>query len=251
MNEKSRLENIWRLHEKSCRGCQSSSTYVNHHHQHTQQQQHPVLVASATTTTTTTPSGNSGGALIKIRREELDEIIKQSQLDASLKKQQQQQQQFKLNNSLVSSIQTPISATPDGFFGRSNGPESNLNNQLMLLHGAMQAAAVNSALMTPNSANAAQSIETLLLSQLEAQQQTESGKVVALGSPGGAVGGMMLQRPNNLNLKAGGGGGGGGGVATGGVTTATSAAPASASFVFMQVKKFLIKPHNTVLLCLD
>lgn len=205
--EKNRLENIWRVHEKSCN--------PNHHHNNNHNQTHAHQ------------QHNHSQNIVKVMKRE--DVIKQNQpaekhqrpplIQTPITQQQLQQQPsiVRLNsignqNPNNLSIQTSL-----------NEHDKNSLN-LMLLQAA------NSALLTPNSAFANNSLETLLnqIDQQQQQQQQQPAKsptshhhlyqsnnlesvfeshnqmsnTGALSSSSNSS--NTLQRPNNLNLRAGG-----------------------------------------------
>ena len=209
--EKNRLENIWRVHEKSCN--------PNHHHNNNHNQTHAHQ------------QHNHSQNIVKVMKRE--DVIKQNQpaekhqrpplIQTPITQQQLQQQPsiVRLNsignqNPNNLSIQTSL-----------NEHDKNSLN-LMLLQAA------NSALLTPNSAFANNSLETLL-NQIDQQQQqqqqqpaksptshhhlhhqTTSNNLESVfeshnqimsntgASSSSSNSSNTLQRPNNLNLRAGG-----------------------------------------------
>jgi DNA-binding protein YbaB len=213
--EKNRLENIWRVHEKSCN--------PNHHHNnnnHNQQHAHQ--------------QHNHSQNIVKVMKRE--DVIKQNQpaekhqrspiIQTPITQQQLQQQQQSHSIVRLNSIGNQ---NPNNLSIQTSLNEHDKNSlNLMLLQAA------NSALLTPNSAFANNSLETLL-NQIDQQQQQqqqqqpaksptshhhlhtsnnlesvfESHNQMSMSNTGASSSsssnsGNTLQRPNNLNLRAGG-----------------------------------------------
>lgn len=180
MSEKSRLENIWRSHEKSCRPHNLNTVFSHQQQQQTNQSNIKV-----------------------IKREDLNEMMKQSQGE---KKQASAQ--------MLTQPQPPsiVRLTSHGNLSIQTNPQNCLDNEKNLNFFLQAAAAANSALLTPNSAFSNNPIETLL-SQLEQQNSTGNSTGSRLQSPTQSQSiensinsvNNVLQRPNNLNLRGGGG----------------------------------------------
>lgn len=195
--EKSRLENIWRSHEKSCRPI-SLNTPSNQFIQSQQHQQHQQQ------------SSNSSTKMVK--RDELNDFINQNQ--TTDKKQQTPSSTGLIPN--PSQLQPPsiLRCSPQGTLSIPVGSPS-LEDQKSLSMILQAAAVANSALLTPKSAFANNSIENLL-NQIEQQNSNNSAmnnsnsgsnKIQSPTQPqfldlgNGGLGSSTLQRPNNLNLR--------------------------------------------------
>lgn len=191
--EKSRLETMWRSHEKSCRPNSlntSSNHFVQNQQQHQSSQNHAKIV----------------------KRDELNDLVKTNQQND--KKQAITPTNITTNAGLIPNQPQPPSilrSSPQGTLSIPSAIQTSLEDQKSL-NMFLNA---NSALLTPKSAFANNTIENLLLNQIDQQNSSNSvgGAIIGsnkLQSPsqsqyldfGANTGnGSTLQRPNNLNLK--------------------------------------------------
>lgn len=191
--EKSRLETMWRSHEKSCRPNSlntSSNHFVQNQQQHQSSQNHAKVV----------------------KRDEMNDLVKTNQQND--KKQAITPTNITTNAGLIPNQPQPPSilrSSPQGTLSIPSAIQTSLEDQKSL-NMFLNA---NSALLTPKSAFANNTIENLLLNQIDQQNSSNSVGGALIGSNklqspsqsqyldfGANIGsGSTLQRPNNLNLK--------------------------------------------------